>query len=214
MAGKIAIVVDGGFLKKKLKETINHLPTADEIEGHCHSLLKDKRFAQDVLFRIFYYDCPPLSKKITNPINSSVQDLFSTQTSTQNQKVIDQLKLKEDFAVRLGTLASHGWKLGDAFLNSMTRKRDSNPVCDSVQVTARDLVPNLTQKGVDMKIGLDVALLATKKIVDKVILITGDSDFIPVMKLARREGLKVYLNPMGHPVYATLKEHADGIIEL
>lgn len=41
------------------------------------------------------------------------------------------------------------------------------------------------QKGVDMKIGLDIASLAYKKQLDQIILISGDSDFVPVAKLAR-----------------------------
>ena len=39
-----------------------------------------------------------------------------------------------------------------------------------------------------MKIGLDIAWLATKKIADVIVLVTADSDFVSPMKLARREG--------------------------
>jgi uncharacterized LabA/DUF88 family protein len=35
------------------------------------------------------------------------------------------------------------------------------------------------QKGVDIKFGLDIASLAYKRLVERVVLITGDSDFIP-----------------------------------
>lgn len=124
--------------------------------------------------------------------------------------LIDQLKLKDDLAVRLGTWHRHGGKLGNGFLKKVRDKKTR----DAISISAQDRQPHLTQKGVDMKIGLDVSLLAAKKIVRKVILITGDSDFVPVMKLARREGLKVYLNTFGHSVSPTLKEHADGLIEL
>jgi len=34
-----------------------------------------------------------------------------------------------------------------------------------------------------MKIGLDAAWLASKRIVDRIILVTADSDFIPAMSL-------------------------------
>ena len=47
---------------------------------------------------------------------------------------------------------------------------------------------------------------------DRIVLITGDQDFIPVMKFARKEGIIVYLNHMGHGVNRELKVHADYLI--
>lgn len=41
------------------------------------------------------------------------------------------------------------------------------------------------------------------------VVVTGDSDFIPVFKLARREGVWVYLETLGHGVRHELKAHAD-----
>jgi len=40
-----------------------------------------------------------------------------------------------------------------------------------------------------MRIGLDIASLAYKRQVNQVVLISGDSDFVPAAKLARREGI-------------------------
>lgn len=51
----------------------------------------------------------------------------------------------------------------------------------------RDFVLGVKQKGVDMRIGLDIASLAYKKQVDRIILIAWNSDFVPAAKLARRE---------------------------
>jgi len=47
-----------------------------------------------------------------------------------------------------------------------------------------------------MKIGLDISSLAYKKSVDQIILIAGDSDFVPAAKLAQREGIDFVLDPM------------------
>ena len=61
-----------------------------------------------------------------------------------------------------------------------------------------------------MKIGLDMATLANKKQVEKIILITADSDFIPAIKLARKEGIIVQLDPMQNGyVKQELLEHLD-----
>jgi uncharacterized LabA/DUF88 family protein len=52
---------------------------------------------------------------------------------------------------------------------------------------------SLEQKGVDMRLGIDVATLALKKQVERIIVISGDTDKIPAIKLARREGVQVVL---------------------
>lgn len=62
-----------------------------------------------------------------------------------------------------------------------------------------------------MKIGLDIAALAYKKLVDQIVLIAGDSDFVPAAKLARREGIDFILNPMGQRLPPNLFEHIDGL---
>jgi len=70
---------------------------------------------------------------------------------------------------------------------------------------------DISQKGVDMKIGLDVASLAYKGLVKRIILISGDSDFVPAAKLARREGIDFILDPMWSNIHDDLYEHIDGL---
>ena len=62
-----------------------------------------------------------------------------------------------------------------------------------------------------MRIGLDIAQLAFKKQVDKIILIAGDSDFVPAAKLARREGIDFILDPLGAHIKDNLSLHIDGL---
>ncbi len=72
-------------------------------------------------------------------------------------------------------------------------------------------MPNFQQKGVDIKIGIDIIHLAYKKLVDQIVLITGDSDFVPAAKVARTEGIDVILDSMGSKVTDKLAEHVDGM---
>lgn len=74
-----------------------------------------------------------------------------------------------------------------------------------------DFFISFKQKGVDMKIGLDIASLAYKKQIDQIILIAGDSDFVPAAKLARREGIDFILDPMRALIKDHLFEHIDGL---
>ena len=73
--------------------------------------------------------------------------------------------------------------------------------------------PNIRQKGVDMRIGLDIASLTLKKHVEVIVLVTADSDFVPAMKFARREGAQLILVTLGHGIRDGLREHADIVID-
>lgn len=45
-----------------------------------------------------------------------------------------------------------------------------------------------------------------------IILVTGDSDFVPAAKLARREGVEFLLDPLWQDIKADLYEHVDGVV--
>ena len=62
-----------------------------------------------------------------------------------------------------------------------------------------------------MKIGLDIASLSYKRLVEQIILISGDSDFVPAAKLSRREGNDFILDPMWNHINPDLHEHIDGL---
>jgi uncharacterized LabA/DUF88 family protein len=79
------------------------------------------------------------------------------------------------------------------------------------QLTEDDVEYEVRQKGVDIKMGLDIASIAYKRLADRVVLITGDADFVPAAKLARREGLDVILDPLWAPISPSLNEHIDGL---
>ena len=60
-----------------------------------------------------------------------------------------------------------------------------------------------------MKLGLDIATVTLKKILDRIVVIAGDEDFVPALKFARKEGISVTLDPMWHGVSDNLYEHID-----
>ena len=108
-------------------------------------------------------------------------------------------------ALRMGDLRFRGWTL------NMGRIPADEP---QVEITADDLRPNVHQKGVDMRIGLDIASLTLKKQVEVVVLVTSDSDFVPAMKFARREGAQLFLVALDSRVTDEVREHADLMLDL
>ncbi len=204
MTERFAILLDGGFVKKKLKQQSGKEPKASDIVAVANQLRQDSRLAGLRLLRVYYYDAPPFEEKARNPIDSRVTNFATTQQAVEGNRLLAALELETDFAVRRGTLMLTGWKLGRIALASHVQK--PRPLAPN------DLIPDLSQKGVDLRIGLDIARMSLGHLVEVVVLVTGDSDLVPAMKFARREGLRVYLDIMGHPVRRELKAHADLVL--
>jgi uncharacterized LabA/DUF88 family protein len=60
-----------------------------------------------------------------------------------------------------------------------------------------------------MRIGIDVASLSLKRIVERIVLISGDMDMVPAIKLARREGVQIVLVQVASPLSKLLDEDVD-----
>lgn len=65
-----------------------------------------------------------------------------------------------------------------------------------------------------MKIGLDIATIALKKLADKIILIAGDTDFVPAIKFARSEGVQVFISTLTNFCSPSLIEHTDQVVDI
>lgn len=204
MPEKVVLMLDGAFVKKKLHQASGHFPTPDEVVAFCAGVMVKPELAGTTLFRIYYYDAPPFDRRVTNPIDHTVTNFATLPSSMQGKALTDTLELKPNFAVRRGIVNLTGWRLGAAALKNISH----HPRV----LAGRDLVPDLHQKGVDMRIGLDIAFISLRHVADILVLATGDSDFVPAMKFARREGMRVYLECMGHPVLRSLKAHADLVL--
>lgn len=111
----------------------------------------------------------------------------------------------DHLSLRLGNLMQRGWSANQNMISGQT------PSCS---IQADSLRADIKQKGVDMRIGLDIAALALRDHVDIIALVTGDSDFVPAMKFARRKGVQIFMVPLKHGIYDEMIEHADLIIDI
>ncbi len=207
---KTAILVDGGFYRcqsYRLFGEKNPEDRADELFRYCKKHLSTK-YANYDLYRIFYYDCPPLNKQVYNPITKKSVDLSKSELYLWMTEFLTKLKGKRKLALRLGRISDTKviYTLPDDTVKKLLTRTISID-----DITENDLKLNVRQKGVDMKIGVDIASMAFKRQVDQIVLIAGDSDFVPAAKLARREGIDFILDPMSNHVSDDLFEHIDGI---
>ncbi|MBI5364378.1 MAG: NYN domain-containing protein [Planctomycetes bacterium] len=118
--------------------------------------------------------------------------------------LLDEIELLPDTSLRRGEIALRGWRIRPGALRSIAATRRGLVACD--------LIPHIEQKGVDLRIGLDIARLALRQHVETIVVVTGDSDLVPAFKFARREGLRVFLDHLGAPVRRELKAHVDRVL--
>ncbi|SFV52904.1 hypothetical protein MNB_SUP05-5-786 [hydrothermal vent metagenome] len=178
---KVVLLIDAGYLQTIIKSE-QYECNVQTITKIAHACYSEKT---EELSKILYYDCDSF-----NPIDEATGKPYKylkfnkeQKFDKQENKLIKQLAKEDLFAIRLGILKFDGW--------------NGNK-------------PKFRQKGVDMRIGLDIAHISHQGKVDRIILITGDTDFIPAMKYARKFGIQIVLTKFTkHKLSPELQYHTD-----
>ncbi len=205
----VSILIDGSFFwMKHLEARLGQPPSAESVKLACELIMDDPEFESDKLFRAYYYDSPPYGGRAVHPISQREIEFSSTEQYRIKNDYLSQLQRMPRMALRLGSLAMQGWKLNKknmrAIMENLSQQRPLQP---------QDVSINLVQKEVDMLMGLDIAWMAARGMVDKVVLLTGDADMIPAMNFAREHGMLVFVAKFGYYLSDKLREHADGVVE-
>jgi uncharacterized LabA/DUF88 family protein len=166
---RVAVLIDGGHLrvlaqKNKLEYTPEYV---EKIAQSCVNVGEN-------LLRVLYYDCAPYKGTVKLPISGNEKKFDGSNAWLKS------LAEKDYFAVRQGVLKFRGFVAKKTLITQAT-------------LTDADFKPTFEQKGVDMRIGLDMASFSERRSVDRIILITADTDCIPAMKYCRKAGLQVAL---------------------
>lgn len=204
---KVAILIDGGFFLKRYNHLYNttRTKTAADVANDIYRLAHSHVGGENYLYRIYYYDCIPFDKRVHNPVSKRCINFAKSDLAKFKNELIEELKKKRKVALRLGVLKSGDWQLRANVVKDVIAGTKTT-------FTEDDVFFEITQKGIDMKIGVDITTLALKKFADKIVLVSGDSDFVPAAKLARREGIDFVLDAMYAPhIDNNLYEHIDGL---
>ena len=202
-----AILIDGPFAIKVLETRLKRFPAVEDLTGLIDRVSSNADVASLRRLRTYFYHAWPAKGRIRNPIDGVEVDLGATEVYRSHAALIRDLELTPGVAVRLGEVSMDGWKLGRAALRNSRGLQEG-------KLGAQDLIPDIKQKGVDLRIGLDIARLALTGRVQAIVVVTGDSDFVPAFKFARREGVQVVLDPLGRGTKRELRVHADDVIDL
>lgn len=176
-----AILLDGDFTRRLLKRKTGHYPSVSEIEAFCKSVL----IKGENLYKTYFYDCPPFDENRPFPVSGNICDFTITYVYAQAINFQESLRQNPFFVYRRGHLSFDGWTLKDSSVKKLLKT--PRPLMD------QDFDPILSQKQVDMKIGLDVAKLSIGRLIGRILLATSDADFIPAIHFAKGNDVEVIL---------------------
>lgn len=186
---KVAVFIDGGHLRSYAKKAGK---TFDQ--NFVSSVAQSCVNSGEHLFRVLYYDCEPFCGQVKLPVSGSMTQLG------QPSNLLKNLAKQELVAVRRGVLKFRGWE----------RKQSSFTPGAPNPLTDADFKPRFEQKGVDLRIGLDLITMADNGAVDIMILMTGDTDLIPALKIVRTKGFQVAgVNLPNYTLIDELRQHVD-----
>ncbi len=183
---RVAILIDGGHLRVLARKSgLQYNP--DFIERFALNCSVE---GEDI-FRILYYDCALFTGTVKLPVSGTNKGY------SQQSPWLDELSRKNLFAVRRGVLKFRGFKPKKIPISTQALDDD-------------DFEPVFEQKGVDMRIGLDIALFSDVRSVERILLVSGDTDCIPAMKHGRKAGLQIVMIEVpGFKLAPELLTHCD-----
>lgn len=197
MKKKVAIFIDWDNYRQELEAVTKKTGVTNFNYNVNNKLLSSIKyfvnFDEEELYRIFIYTAPPLSqsdieeeldrRNVSQETKDNVKQKYNENKNKYNsiynraRKFIDTISLEEYVALRKGVL------------------KISN-ICEDGTIS-------INQKQVDMLIGLDIAQLSYENRVDKIILLSKDTDIKPAIKVARVNGI--------HTIVACFEEYPAGI---
>lgn len=224
----VALLVDGSFFIKRVqsfkRKYFNSSP--DLTPSQMVDCLKEvvwrhidggtsKGASLYYHYRTYFYDAPPLEiDRVHYPLTNDGEATPRMKHFTKDPEVmfrkavLEELKKQKKLALRLGVVkADKEWRIKSTVVQQLIKKER-----EFSSLTNEDFYYSVRQKGVDIKLGIDIATLSLNKYVRKIVLIAGDSDFVPAAKLARTNGVDFVLDAMRNPIEPSLFEHIDGLV--
>jgi uncharacterized LabA/DUF88 family protein len=208
-----AIVVDGPFFVKRIRQLFplaahhDARVMGDLVWRLSAAHLFERNQPKRHLFRIFFYDSPVTDQKVLLPISKQSVDLAKTKEGQFRLAFHRQLQRKRKLCLRLGeSVEMSGWALREDSLPDLLARRISVD-----ELLDEDFMPLNTPRGIELRMGVDLASLAYKRQVQQVVLMTGDGHFSAASELLRFEGIDVVLDPMWQNIPEDIFAFIDGL---
>ncbi len=183
---KTAILIDGGYFLKRLPAVRPDIDAEDPqsvaaglqqlVKSHLEHLNRTYKAPDPfaLLYRTFYYDAWPYDQKAHKPISRKAIDFAKTSQAQFRTGLFDALYNSRSFAVRLGETRKG---IGEFWVLRPSLQKDLLAGRKTVQdLTDDDFTASFRQKGVDMRIGLDIASITLKRQAGIIVLVSGGQD--------------------------------------
>jgi hypothetical protein len=127
-----AILVDGGFVRRKLG-TRTKPAGLEDLRQLPLRIGRHPALAGMWLHRTYYYDAQPLTQSVDRPLNGGRVDFGQSELAIRSRQLFQDLAKEPFTALRIGELSFEGWRVSP--------RRLEKAVGDAVQIHAADLEP-------------------------------------------------------------------------
>ncbi|WBF17857.1 NYN domain-containing protein [Halomonas elongata] len=222
---RTAVLIDGGFFIQRVEHFVRKffgdalILNSEHLSKLVHSATikhiseSTQKTPQRELYRTYFYDCPPFLEQKRYPLPEPGNKTPGTKNFKKHppyvlrQEFHEKLRSMRKVALRMGELSDGaGWQLNADVLQDLLKGRRRWE-----DLGNEDFHYQFSQKAVDLKLGMDITTIALGGHADVIVLVAGDSDFVPAAKLARTHGIDFVLDPMWQNCTAGLKEHVDNV---
>lgn len=201
---RVVFIIDGEFMRKRIIALKAFYFDGPGIRRHCLSHLGSNEIAS----RIMFYDALPFTGRGEHPLSGPI-DFSQTPLVSRKQQFLQSLRITPELTLRLGRSA---WQAGQWQLDATRLGELMAGEIGVDDIEPSDIYPDIRQKGVDMRLGLDIAEVIYKRQADRMVFVANDADYVPAVKLARNEGIKVALDPLWTRAAEDLREHVDYVV--
>ena len=125
MAPRYAILLDGGFVTKRLRARFRRFPAPPEILDECNRISSHPELTELSLLRIYFYDAPPSRASVWHPLTGQEVDLGRSKTHGERRRFLDAVEMLPNVALRMGEVSVHGWRMRAGALEDVARDRKS-----------------------------------------------------------------------------------------
>ena len=155
---RVAVLVDAAFFLRRYKKIVTGAEShsGQDVAKALHRWACDHtrfdstgKFGDQELYRIFVYDCPPFMGRLHHPVSKRLIDFAKTDLAKFMQSFHEALPQLRKVALRLGHLSdARSWKLKADAMELLLRGK-----LRSDEITEDHVMLDVSQKGVDMRIG-------------------------------------------------------------
>lgn len=222
MKKKVALFIDWENFRRDIEcaQKSYTLNVNYNIDSDINDLIKVFLEDDEEIYRIYFYTTPPfnLEAELQKKINSehSYRNSDSNEVRNFTPSIIKSIMESEEGKKSVKIFENTSIFQHKVSSMSYVEIRYGKCRLNSVQVTSRDNYKiMLEQKQVDMLMGIDISTTVFKKVADRILVFSKDTDLVPALKLARNEGARVDIANLrnGNPFPDELRFNSDKVRE-